>query len=87
MDTLISIGASTAYVWSLIVLVFQRIVPMASEYWHVQPLYFAEAAALLGIISLGHWFEAKATARAGAAVRDLLNFSPLKLSASVRKGT
>lgn len=78
MDTLISIGASTAYVWSLIVLVFQRIVPMASEYWLAQPLYFAEAAALLGIISLGHWFEAKATARAGAAVRDLLELQPFE---------
>lgn len=78
MDTLVSIGALTAYVWSLIVLIFQQIVPEASEYWLSQPLYFAEAAALLGIISLGHWFEAKATARAGAAVRDLLELQPFE---------
>ena len=78
MDTLISIGASTAYVWSLLVLVMQHVVGTTYEYWHSQPLYFAEAAALLGIISLGHWFEAKATARAGAEVRDLLELQPLE---------
>ena len=78
MDTLISIGASTAYIWSLLVLVMQHVVGTTYEYWHSQPLYFAEAAALLGIISLGHWFEAKATARAGAEVRDLLELQPLE---------
>jgi Cu+-exporting ATPase len=41
-----------------------------------QPLYFTEAAALLGIISLGHWLEARSTARAGSAVRDLLELQP-----------
>ena len=78
MDTLISIGATTAYVWSLLVLVMQEIVRSSNPYWLEQPLYFAESAALLGIISLGHWFEAKATARAGAEVRDLLELQPME---------
>jgi Cu+-exporting ATPase len=66
MDTLISMGATVAFVFSLAV-VFLRL---------DQPLYFAESAALLGIISLGHWIEARATAQAGSAVRELLELQP-----------
>lgn len=71
MDTLISIGATTAYVFSLVVFIaryFDRLTD--------QPLYFAESAALLGIISLGHYLEARAASRAGSAVRELLELQP-----------
>ncbi len=66
MDTLISLGATTAFVYSSIVLIggFN------------QPTYFAEAAGLLGIVSLGHWLEARASAKAGSAVRELLKLQP-----------
>ncbi len=75
MDTLISIGATTAFVWSLIVFIAQRTLPDPAA-WLPLPLYFAESAALLGIISLGHFLEAKASARASTAVRDLLELQP-----------
>jgi len=39
-------------------------------------MYFTEAAALLAIISIGHWIEAKSTARAGSAIRELLRMQP-----------
>jgi Cu+-exporting ATPase len=71
MDTLISIGATTAYVYSVVVFVLQRL-GTATEL----SSYFTEAAALLGIISLGHWLEARAAAHAGSAVRDLLELQP-----------
>lgn len=71
MDTLIALGATTAYVFSLAVLV-ARLLGAAADH----PLYFTEAAALLGLISLGHWLEARASARAGSAVRDLLELQP-----------
>jgi Cu+-exporting ATPase len=71
MDTLIAIGATTAYVYSAIVLFAQLAGRMAHEH-----MYFPEAAALLGLISLGHWLEARATARAGSAVRELLELQP-----------
>jgi Cu+-exporting ATPase len=71
MDTLIAIGATAAYVFSLVVFV-ARLLGRTID----QPLYFGEAAALLGIISLGHWLEARATARAGSAVRELLELQP-----------
>jgi Cu+-exporting ATPase len=66
MDTLIALGATTAYVYSLVVLLARLDAPS----------YFAEAAGLLGIVSAGHWLEARATARAGSAVRDLLHLQP-----------
>ena len=71
MDTLIALGATTAYGFSLVVLVSQLTGAQID-----QPLYFSEAAALLGLISLGHWLEARATAKAGSAVRDLLELQP-----------
>ncbi len=66
MDTLISIGATTAFVYSTIVLVFGL----------DHPTYFAEACGLLGIVSLGHWFEARASSSAGSAVREMLRLQP-----------
>lgn len=75
MDTLIAIGATTAFVWSLVVFVAQRVLTNP-EAWMPLPLYFAESAALLGIISLGHFLEAKASAHAGTAVRELLELQP-----------
>ena len=39
-------------------------------------MYFTEAAALLAIISIGHWIEAKSTAKAGSAIRELLRMQP-----------
>ena len=39
-------------------------------------MYFPEAAALFGIISLGHWLEARSSAQAGSAVRELLELQP-----------
>ena len=41
-----------------------------------QPTWFSESAALLAIISIGHWMESGTSARAGAAVRELLELQP-----------
>ncbi len=71
MDTLIAIGATTAYVFSVVVFVM-KLAGSSID----QPLYFTEAAALLGLISLGHWLEAHASAKAGSAVRELLELQP-----------
>ncbi|MAB83517.1 MAG: hypothetical protein CMJ24_08800 [Phycisphaerae bacterium] len=71
MDTLISIGATTAYVYSVILFII-----MLTGVESGQPMYFPEAAALFGVISFGHWLEARSTTRAGSAVRDLLELQP-----------
>ena len=71
MDTLISIGAGTAYVYSLVLFILLRV-----GIEHGQPLYFTEASALLGLISLGHWFEARSSRQAGSSIRELLELQP-----------
>ena len=73
MDVLIALGATTAYVASLVIFIAQQMGQLQD-----QSTWFSEAAALLAIISLGHWFEAKATKSAGAAVRELLELQPEK---------
>src|SRR5690606_12310063 len=39
-------------------------------------LYFTESVGLLGLISLGHWLEARARTKAGSAIRELMELAP-----------
>ena len=71
MDVLIALGASTALVASVVTFIAQRFGSLMD-----QPTWFSESAALLAIISIGHWMESGTSARAGAAVRELLELQP-----------
>lgn len=71
MDTLIAIGATSAYALSVGVMI-----ATLAGIEHSVPLYFGEAAGLLALISLGHYLEARTTAAAGSAVRELLALAP-----------
>ena len=71
MDTLIAMGASVAYGYSLVALAGAVL-----ERWTMPSLYFMEATGLLALISLGHWLEARARDQAGSAIRQLLNLTP-----------
>jgi Cu+-exporting ATPase len=74
MDTLIAMGASVAYLYSLIYFVgglFGRWRPPA-----VDDLYFMESSALLALISCGHWLESRARQSAGRAIEELMNVVP-----------
>lgn len=68
MDTLVSLGSTTAYafsVWSL----------FSGRPGH---LYFMESASIITLISVGHWMEARVSQRASGALRALLNLAPQK---------
>jgi len=72
MDTLIALGASVAYGYSLIAF-FGHLAGM----WPAPPAYyFMESSGLLALISLGHWLEARAHHSAGSAIAQLLNLAP-----------
>lgn len=72
MDTLIAMGASVAYGYSLVALVGYLV-----GWWQRLPtLYFMESTGILALISTGHWLEARARDRAGSAIRELLNLTP-----------
>ena len=72
MDTLIAMGASVAYAYSLVALVGY----LARAWTQLPELYFMESTGLLALISLGHWLEARARDSAGSAIRELLNLAP-----------
>lgn len=72
MDTLIAMGATVAYAYSLVALIGHR-----AGWWQTLPaLYFMESTGLLALISLGHYLETRARVRAGSAIRQLLNLAP-----------
>ena len=74
MDTLISMGATVAYAYSLTYFAGGLL-----GWWsppRTDQLYFMEAAGLLALISLGHWLEARARQSAGRAIRELLDLAP-----------
>lgn len=67
MDTLVSLGSTAAYGFSL------WVIASGSAGHHV---YFMESTAIIALISIGHWLEALATERAAGALRSLLNLAP-----------
>ena len=66
MDTLVALGSTTAFGYSAWAL-------FAGLPGH---LYFMEAAAIITLISVGHWLEARMGARASGALKSLLNLAP-----------
>jgi P-type Cu+ transporter len=66
MDTLIAIGTSAAYFFSLHTIIFN---PMGSE-------YFETAAIIITLVVLGKWLEAIAKGRTSDAIKKLMNLSP-----------
>jgi Cu+-exporting ATPase len=68
MDSLIAIGTSAAYLYSLIEIILQ--------FPHPHDLYFESAGVILTLVSIGRYIEAKAKKRTGDAVQSLLDLTP-----------
>ncbi len=77
MFTLIGLGVSVAYVYSLIAVFFPQIFPetMRSPQGTVG-VYFEAAAVIVTLILLGQVLELKARSRTGAAIKALLGLAP-----------
>jgi Cu+-exporting ATPase len=66
MDALVALGSTTAFGFSCWVL-FRG----TGEH-----IYFMEAAAIISLISAGHWIEARVSDKASGALKSLLNLAP-----------
>jgi Cu+-exporting ATPase len=66
MDTLVALGSSTAFGYSV----------WAFFSGYGGHLYFMEAAAIISLVSTGHWMESRVTVRASNALRALMNLAP-----------
>ncbi|MFD3810211.1 heavy metal translocating P-type ATPase [Rhodococcus sp. NPDC058639] len=94
MDTLISVGVTAAYLWSLWALFFTHAgmpgMKMTFELFASgggeEHIYLEVAAAVTTFITAGRWFEARAKRRSGAALRALLDMGA-KDVAVLRGGT
>ncbi len=76
MDTLVAMGSSVAYFYSLAVLLF----PAAGHH-----VYFETSAVIVTLIKLGKLLEARAKGQTGAAIRKLMGLAP-KTARVVRDG-
>jgi Cu+-exporting ATPase len=75
MDSLIAIGTSTAYFYSLINLVIYTITNgsfVGLDGMKIPDLYFETAAFLITFVILGKWLEAKAKGKTSDAIKKLL---------------
>ena len=75
MDSLIAIGTSAAYFYSVYVIFFQ---PMENQ-------YFEAAAILITFVILGRYLEAIAKGKTSEAIKKLMNLSP-KIATVIRNG-
>ncbi len=66
MDTLVSLGSTTAFGYSTWALLSG----------HSGHLYFMEAAAIITLISVGHWIEARVSSRAAHSLKALMHLAP-----------
>lgn len=66
MDTLVSLGSTTAFAFSTWGLLTN---------WNGH-LYFMESAAIISLVSLGHYIESRVSSRAEGALNSLLKLTP-----------
>ncbi|EKD56400.1 MAG: hypothetical protein ACD_58C00200G0001 [uncultured bacterium] len=79
MDSLIAIGTSTAYFYSLINFVlfaFKNNSILGLDEMKIPELYFETAAFLITFVILGKWLEASAKGRTSDAIKKLMGLQP-----------
>ena len=70
MFSLIVLGTGTAFLYSVVLLLFPSLVI------HGSGLYFEASAVIMTLVLMGQWLEAKGRSTAGMALRELLNLTP-----------
>ena len=71
MNSLVALGAGTAWAWSSLVVFAPAIIPNSGAY-----IYFEAAALIVTLILVGRLLEARARGRAGAAIAGLMALRP-----------
>ncbi len=73
MDFLIALGTTTAYVYSVFVVFFPRVLPVSIE---ERDVYFEVSAVIIAFVLLGKYMEEVIKTRSSAAVRKLMDLRP-----------
>jgi Cu+-exporting ATPase len=82
MNTLVALGTSVAYLYSVVATFFPRWVSAEGLSVH---LYYETSAAIIVLVLLGRYFEARARGRTSEAVKQLIGLAP-KTARVVREG-
>jgi Cu+-exporting ATPase len=81
MDTLVALGTGAAWFYSMLVVIFPAWFPLASRH-----VYFEASAMIIGLISLGHYIEAKAKANTTRSLQALINLQPQQATVISEQG-
>ncbi|MGP8306521.1 heavy metal translocating P-type ATPase [Vibrio sp. YIC-376] len=81
MDTLVALGTGAAWFYSMLVVIFPDWFPSASRH-----VYFEASAMIIGLISLGHYIEAKAKANTTRSLQALINLQPQQATVITEQG-
>ncbi len=81
MDTLVALGTGAAWLYSMLVVVFPDWFPA-----NAQHVYFEASAMIIGLISLGHYIEAKAKAKTTQSLQALINLQPQQATQVLEDG-
>ena len=76
MHTLIALGTSVAYGYSVAVVIASLLAPGSSGPPGAHQLHFDMAAIIVALILLGRWLEARALSRTSGAIERLLDLRP-----------
>jgi Cu+-exporting ATPase len=77
MFTLIALGTGTAFLYSLVAVLFPQLFPATFRGANGEvPVYFEAAAAIATLVLLGQVLELRARSRTSAAIRSLLRLTP-----------
>jgi Cu+-exporting ATPase len=82
MNTLVALGTSVAYAYSVVVTFLPGLVDARGLSTHV---YFETSATIVALVLLGRWFEARAKGKTSEAVRKLVGLAP-KTARVIRDG-
>jgi Cu+-exporting ATPase len=82
MNTLIAVGTSVAYFYSMIAVIFPSLFATGVLELH---LYFHTSAAIIALILLGRFLEARARGQTSAAIKKLIGMQP-KTALIIREG-
>jgi len=82
MNTLIAVGTSVAYFYSMIAVIFPSLFATGILEPH---LYFHTSAAIITLILLGRFLEARAKGQTSAAIKKLIGMQP-KTALVIREG-
>ncbi|WP_156910202.1 heavy metal translocating P-type ATPase [Rubritepida flocculans] len=71
MNSLVALGTSAAWVFSVVVLLAPGLVPAESRF-----VYFEAAGVIVALVLLGRWLEARSRGQASQAIHRLMELAP-----------